>query len=187
MLGARVACTDGECGRLHSLVVDPAHPRVTHLVVEPDLRIGLGRLVPVDLVASAEDEVELTCDLAAFNSLPRAESTEVVPDLSAGYIFLHSTALPRTEVHEVLPEGEAGLQTATRVVATDGQIGAVGGLLTAGDDHRVSSVFVSEARFPWGHKTVSLPVSTVEAFDSDEVRLNLATAEVERLAVGAKS
>jgi hypothetical protein len=187
MLGTPVTCTDGKCGGLHSLVVDPAHPRVTHLVVEPEQRIGLGRLVPIDLVVTANDVVELDCDLAAFNSLPLAESTEVVPGLSAGYIFLHSTPLPTTEVHEVLPEGEAGLQTATQVVATDGPIGAVGGLLTAGDDHRVSSVFVSEERRLWGHKTVSLPASTVAAFTSDAVQLNVATAEAERLAVGSKS
>ena len=80
MLGAPVACTDGKCGVLHSLVVDPGRRRVTHLVVEPELRIGLGRLVSIGLVGSADDEVNLSCDLAAFNSLPRAESTEVVKE-----------------------------------------------------------------------------------------------------------
>jgi hypothetical protein len=187
MLGAPVACTDGKCGVLHSLVVDPGPRRVTHLVVEPELRIGLGRLVSIGLVESADDEVNLSCDLAAFNSLPRAESTEVVKDLSAGYIFLHSTVLLRPEVHEILPEGATGLQTGTEVVATDGHIGVVSGLLTAGEDYGISAVLVSEERHLWGHKTVAVPVSAVTEFDSEAVRLNLATAEVERLAAGSKS
>ena len=184
VLGAKVTCSDGECGVLHTLVVLPDGPQVTHLVVEPEGRIGLGRLVPIELVASTDDVVHLASDLAAFSSLPRAESTEVVQDLTAGYIFLHSYPLPKTEVREVLPTGEEGLGPATQVLATDGAVGAVGGLLTTGDDHRVSSVLVSEERFLWGHKTVAIPVSAIAVFDDDVVRLNLATAQVEGVAVG---
>jgi hypothetical protein len=184
VLGAKVTCSDGECGVLHTLVVLPAGPRVTHLVVEPEGRIGLGRLVPVEMVASSDAVVHLSSDLAAFNALPRAESTEVVQDLTAGYIFLHSDPLPKTEVHEVLPKGEEGLGAATQVLATDGAVGAVGGLVTTGDDHRVSSVLVSEERFLWGHKTVAIPVIAVASFDDDAVQLNLATAQIERVAVG---
>lgn len=187
VLGTQVDGTDGKCGSLHSLVVGPAGPRVAHLVVEPDLRIGLGRLVPIELLVSSNGVVKLNCDLATFNSLPRAESTQVVKDLSAGYIFLHSTVLLRPEVHEVLPPGEAGLRAATQVVATDGAIGDVGGLVTSGDDYQILSVLVTEERLLWGHKTVAIPVSAVAGFDDDAVHLNLPTAEVERVAVGLKS
>ena len=115
-LGSKVTCTDGKCGLVHSLVVDPAGPSVTHLVVEPEHRIGLGRLVPMGLVGSSGAVVELTSDLAEFNSLPLAESTELMPDLGAGYVFLRSAELQRPEVREVLPEGEAGLGSGTQVV-----------------------------------------------------------------------
>jgi hypothetical protein len=190
VLGAKVDCVDGPCGVLHTLVVRPVAPQVarlpqvTHVIVEPEHRIGLGRLVPIGLIASSNDVVQLTSDLATFNLLPLAESTEVVQDLSAGYIFLHSTVLPRTEVHEVLPEGEAGLRPGTEVVATDGAIGVVGGLVTTGDDHTVSSVLVSEERLLWGHKTVAIPMSAVAAFDVQAVQLHLARAEVEQVAQG---
>jgi hypothetical protein len=182
-LGAKVDCTDGPCGVLHTLVVRPAGPQVTHLVVEPEGRIGLGRLVPVELVASSDDVISLSSDLPAFNSLPMAESSEVVEDLSAGYIFLHATLLPRKEVHEVLPEGEEGLGSATQVLATDGAIGGVGGLITTGDSHEISSVIVTEERHLWGHKLVVIPVGTVAAFSDDGVQLNVATADAERVAV----
>ncbi len=186
VLGAKVECTDGPCGVLHTLVVRPSGPQVTHMVVEPEGRIGLGRLVPIELVASADDAINLRSDLAAFNSLPLGESTEVVEGLSAGYIFLHATPLPRKEVHEVLPEGEEGLGSGTQVLASDGPIGGVGGLITTGDGHRISSVLVTEERHLWGHKTVVIPVGTVAAFDNDAVELNVATADVERVAVAFK-
>ncbi len=187
ILGEQVACTDGKCGVLHTLVVNPGDAQVTHLVVEPEGRIGLGRLVPIELVAASGDGVDLSCDLAAFSLLPMAESTEVVQDLSAGYIFLHSEVLPKTEVHEVLPEGEAGWQAATEVLATDGRIGVVGGVLTDGEDYQISAVVVTEGRLLWGHRMVSIPVSAVAAFDSATIQLNLATAELERVAAGYKS
>ncbi len=186
ILGEQVACTDGKCGALHTLAVRRADSHVTHLVVEPEGRIGLGRLVPVELVTASGDGVDLSCDLTAFNSLPLAESTEVVQDLTAGYIFLHSEVLPKTEVHEVLPEGEAGWQAATEVLATDGRIGVVGGALADGEDYRISSLVVTEGRLLWGHKMVVIPVSAVAAFDSGTVQLNLATAEVERVAAALK-
>ena len=126
--------------------------------------------------------MELTCDRAAFNLLPRAERTDVVHDLGAGYVFLQSEVLLRPEVHDVLPAGETGLRAATAVRATDGPIGVLGGLLTTPGDHSVTSVLVSEERLLWGHKTVAIPIGTVASFD-DGVQLNLATVEVGEVAV----
>jgi hypothetical protein len=185
-LGAEVECTDGNCGVVRALVVDPAGPagpRVTHLVVEPEGRIGLGRLVPIELVASAEAVVRLTCDVAALSSFPRAETTEVVRDLGAGYVFLHSEVLLRPEVHDVLPPGETGLREATPVRATDGAIGAAGGLIVRPDDHAITSVMVSEERLLWGHKTLAVPIGVVASFD-DGIQLNLATDAVGQVAEG---
>src|SRR5262249_42158780 len=53
-LGADVRCADGHCGKVKSLVVNQADDAVTHLVVEPAHRRGLGKLVPLRL-AKAPD------------------------------------------------------------------------------------------------------------------------------------
>jgi hypothetical protein len=187
-LGAQVNCTDGKCGAVHVLVVGPAGPvgpqppRLTHLVVEPEGRIGLGRLVPMELVAASGAEVELNCTLSAFGALPRAEGSDVVNDVGAGYVLPTRAGWLRREVHEVLPEGETGLQTATPVLATDGHIGAVDGLLTSPGDHAITSVVVSEERALWGHKIVAIPIGAVASF-ADGVELNLGRAEAEQEAV----
>lgn len=44
-IGAEASCTDGACGAVSRVVVDPVARAVTHLVVEPAHRQGLGRLV----------------------------------------------------------------------------------------------------------------------------------------------
>jgi sporulation protein YlmC with PRC-barrel domain len=84
-LGADVRCTDGSCGKIRSLVINPGSDAVTHLVVEPAHRQGLGKLVPFRLVDttlanSAGDEVRLSCGMADFGQLDPAEAMYSFPD-----------------------------------------------------------------------------------------------------------
>jgi len=47
IIGSEVACSDGVCGDLRRVVIDPVARAVTHLVVEPRHRAG-GHLVQGD-------------------------------------------------------------------------------------------------------------------------------------------
>jgi hypothetical protein len=55
-IGADARCTDGACGKVIRVVVDPVARAVTHLVVEPKHRHGLGRLVPLDAHTSLDEK-----------------------------------------------------------------------------------------------------------------------------------
>jgi sporulation protein YlmC with PRC-barrel domain len=93
-IGTEARCTDGVCGKVSRVVVDPVAEAVTHLVVEPRKREGLGRLVPIDLVeapspgpaspGAASPGVRVRCTLAEFAQLESAEETQFVPG-STGY------------------------------------------------------------------------------------------------------
>jgi len=48
-IGAEASCSDGACGEVTRVIVDPVAAAVAHLVVEPEHRRGLGRLVPLGL------------------------------------------------------------------------------------------------------------------------------------------
>lgn len=79
-LEAEVRCTDGDCGKLRTLVIRRVDDAVTHLVVEPAHREGAGRIVPLGLVdtggaSTAKDEVRLRCTTAEFERLDPAEAT----------------------------------------------------------------------------------------------------------------
>ena len=182
LLGAEVACTDGHCGLVHSLVVDPKAKRVTHLVAEPEHRVGLGRLVPVDLVDAVAGGVRLSCDLATFDQLPHAEDTEVIAGAPIEYArftgWLGAPAPPQTDVRDVLPPGEVGMSSGVVVSATDGPIGVVAGF--AIDRRRPC-----HRRRPRPARTGSYGVTRWSASRSaavtdlrDGVQLNLATADV---------
>ncbi|MGG7377396.1 hypothetical protein ACQ7B2_00880, partial [Escherichia coli] len=72
-IGAKARCSDGECGRVTQVVLDPIADTVTHLIVEPEGREGLGRLVPTSLVQAGGDHVDLQCTRAEFDNLEIAE------------------------------------------------------------------------------------------------------------------
>jgi len=75
-IGTSVACSDGTCGHLERVVLDPVARAVTHLVVQPGLRRGRGRLVPVNRVAAVGKTIRLECTKAAFDALEEAEETQ---------------------------------------------------------------------------------------------------------------
>jgi hypothetical protein len=81
-IGSEVSCSDGVCGELGRVVVDPVAKTLTHLVVEPKHASGVGRLVPVDLVDSAGQEIRLRCSSAEFDALEHAEETQFLPGAS---------------------------------------------------------------------------------------------------------
>ena len=79
-IGSTVACSDGVCGELRRVVIDPVARALAHLVVEAPHRQGTGRLVPVALVEPATGtEIRLRCTKAEFEALDDAEETQLLP------------------------------------------------------------------------------------------------------------
>src|SRR5580700_2825232 len=108
-IGAQVACSDGACGELSRIVVDPVARALTHLVVEPRHRVG-GHLVPVSLVESAAAEIRLRCTISEFDALEAAEETRFLPQADEaggqlGYAAGEAFAWP----HYGLGRGVGGL------------------------------------------------------------------------------
>jgi hypothetical protein len=77
-IGSEVVCSDGVCGEIRRVVVDPVARALTHLVVEPRSQHGTGRLVPIDLAEATGTEVRLRCTLAEFHALEEAEETHFI-------------------------------------------------------------------------------------------------------------
>lgn len=186
-IGAEVACSDGVCGHLIRVVVNPVARTVTHLVVEPTRRSGLGRLVPIDLVETSGAQVQLRCVLAEFAELAIAEDTEFLPGMGSavGYDPQQVSAWPYyglggnailPVVHERVPLGEIEVRRGEQVMATDGTIGRVQGLVIDPVDHHVTHVLLQEGHI-WGRKEVAIPISAVKSV-ADGILVGLTKAEV---------
>jgi hypothetical protein len=191
-IGADARCTDGDCGALIRVVVNPVVREVTHMVVEPKHRVGLGRLVPLGLVTSSGDEVELGCTLAEFEKLDLAEETHFLPGdgLFPGYTSSEVFALPYYGLGvgnvtppvtiDALPVGDVGVRRGESVNATDGHIGQVEGLVIEPVHHHVTHVLLQEGHL-WGRKDLVIPIGAVAGIDEDGIQLNLTKQEIEDL------
>jgi len=184
-IGARATCTDGHCGEVRRLIIDPATDTVTHLVVQPGHRQEAARLVPVDLAEATDDAIRLRCTLAEFDRLDHAAERDLVtgagPVRPGGRFGLtegpSAGAWRQTATFEdVIPGGEDEVGPGDPVLAVDGEIGRVQGFLVNPDDDRVTHVLLQEGHL-WGRKEVAIPISAVIRID-EGIRLNLTTEQV---------
>jgi hypothetical protein len=194
-IGAEVSCTDGVCGKLHRVIVDPVARAVTHLVVRPADRLDLDRLVPLDLVAAVDNGIGLRCSQADFRRLKAAEETQFIPGdltgygpgetlawpyygLGPGFAGFGPDPVPPGVTYDTVPLGEVDVRRGEPVHATDGSIGRVQGLVIDRTSHRVTHVLLEEGHL-WGKKEVAIPVRAVTAVDPEEgIRLSLSRQQV---------
>jgi sporulation protein YlmC with PRC-barrel domain len=183
-IGARASCTDGHCGEVRRLIIDPATNTVTHLVIQPGHRQEAGRLVPVHLVETTDGEIRLRCTRADFGKLDHATERDLVggpesPQI-AGHGSVTAGAVRQATVFEdVVPVGEEEVGPGDRVHAVDGEIGRVQGFLVSPDDNRVTHVLLQEGHL-WGRKKVAIPISAVTGIDAG-IRVNLTKKQVGEL------
>ncbi|MGA3218152.1 MAG: PRC-barrel domain-containing protein [Acidimicrobiales bacterium] len=208
-IGSDVSSSDGPCGELRRVVIDPVARALTHLVVGAPHGRDKGHLVPISLAAPTTDGIALACTTAEFEKLDEAEETQFIPGGSGqlGYeqdqmlswpyyglgigssgmgslsrgMGMGSTGVagPQVVTNDRVPLGEVELRRGEHVFATDGAIGRVKGLVVHPDDHCVTHVLLDEGHL-WGQKRVAIPISAVKDVD-DGLRLNLTKDDVRDL------
>jgi sporulation protein YlmC with PRC-barrel domain len=200
-IGAAATCTDGPCGAVSRVVVDPVARELTHLVIEPEHRSGLARLVPLDMVEGGDDGVRLRYTRAEFDQLPSAEETDFLPGGSGydaysaheayywPYFGLEGGGDPSlalasaVETRDMLPPGEIGVRRGEAIHASDGEIGKVEGFVVDSVGGHVTHVVLQEGHL-WGRKQVAIPIGAVEKI-GDGITTKLTKHEIEALpAVG---
>jgi hypothetical protein len=185
-IGAHVDATDGRCGSLIRVIVDPATESLTHLAVAPGHHAERARLVPADLVAGVEDKViRLSCTTKEFEHLDAAEDIELLS--SADLIATQQAigiALPtghhsKPRLSDVVPTGEVAVRHGDAVHCKDGWIGSVDGLVIDPGSEHVTHVILQEGHL-WGSKHVAIPIGAANRVEN-EIRVDLTKKEIEAL------
>jgi len=194
-IGADVSCTDGICGKLGRLVIDPPARTVTHLVV--DDRQFQGRLVPLSLVDvdAATGQIGLRCTIEEFGKLDPASRTVPLQDNDADPDVRHqdqfqmrsmaSTYLadPPSVTYDTLPSGEVAVRRGEHVHATDGAIGQIQGLVIDSGSHQLTHVLLQEGHV-LSRKIVAIPIGAVAGVNQEGIQLNITRQQVKDLSPG---
>jgi hypothetical protein len=206
IIGTHVFCTDGECGELARVIVNPVARTVTHLVVAPKHHRGVGRLVPVELVQASDKTIHLRCTSAEFERCDDAEESQFLPYTdpesgstggalswpyyglhfdseptgSTGFATLDAPAVPKPVVSDRIPLGEVEISRGDQVYASDGPIGVIEGLVIDPRDDHVTHVLLQEGHL-WGRKQVAIPVSSLIHSDAGLIRVGLTKEQISDL------
>jgi sporulation protein YlmC with PRC-barrel domain len=195
-IGSGTRGSDGFRGEVRCVVIDPAAGTVTHLVVEPEGREGLARLVPLDIVDATTEEIRLDCTEEEFRNLPPAEQTlaefvlgydvpvQVLPPgwRDAGGPVVEGSTVPRIpekETIDIVPPGEIEEGSGGRVHATDGDIGQLRGIRIDPGSRKITHLLLREGHL-WGRKEVAIPFGEIAGLD-DGIRLRITKQQVEDL------
>jgi hypothetical protein len=196
VIGNDALCSDGYRGQVRAVVIDPAAGTVTHIVVEPEGRQGLARLVPLHLVDAASVQIRLRCTEAEFMNLDAAEETlaefavgETVPVqlLAPGWRGADGPStdgssilrIPEKETIDVIPPGEVEERGGDHVHATDGDTGQVRAFRIDSGSGQLTHVLVREGH-AWGRRDVAIPFDKVTGLDGG-IRLSITRQQVRDL------
>jgi hypothetical protein len=202
-IGADASCSDGDCGHLSRIIVNPADWQVTHLVVEPKFGNGAARFVPVGLADATKGQLRLRCTRAEFHGLPPAQETETVTELdptghrdptinpnflpmSAGAVWQFGERgpsqprAPQEVTVDSVPSGEVDIRHELVVCATDGELGQVQGLVVEPGGGYGTHVLLQGAHM-WGRKEVAIPIGAVTKIGTLLLHLNLTRHQVREL------
>lgn len=197
-IGSRVHCTDGDCGRLRRVVVDPHTQRVTDLIVEKGFLLKKDRVLPADLVERTSDgDLYLGIPADALKNYPEYKDvsfTELAPEAKTGVYDRgdvrcwqqeYGTACPepvvpmvKKEIHGGVDSDLAVVERGTPVKNKRGTVGRVDHLLVDEATGEISHLVVRRGLIPY---YPIVPMSEVRSLSDEAVTIDLTEEQVDDL------
>lgn len=204
--GAEVLSSDGtKLGHVERLVVDPARGEVTHVTVSKGVFFPDERVVPVDIVSGADQDMVHLAAAIEPRDLPRFEEVHYVevddetttrryPDATSRpliwsyptYAALPTAGYPLYPMYPVgkvpsvernVPPDAMVVRTGSTVVSSDGEnVGKVREA-TIGEDGALVSIEVDPG---WFRSERSIPAHFVHVVEEDRVKLAVAASTLEQ-------
>lgn len=202
-IGTQVHCRDGQCGKLHKVVLDPHTQRVTDLIVERGFLLTMDRVVPLNIVEQAtREQVTLSISSQELSEYPEyrmLEFEEPAPEVKAGHydrrdvrcwvgryrMACHEPVLPmvRRQLHKGVSPNRAVIERGMPVRNISGrdggsEIGQVDHLLVDPDSGEVSHLVIRKGLLPY---YPILSIAQVESVTDEAVSVSLRDGEIELL------
>ena len=182
-IDADVICSDGDCGQVTYVIVDPRTEKITHIVVKEKHFPNEERLVPMDFVGNtSSDSLHLSCDRNHLAHMQRFIKHEFIgmdapfESYAPSRYLLWPYEIPEEHFvdikHEQIPPGELAIRRGAQVIAMDGPVGKVDEFLVDPGSGSVTHIILREGHL-WGQKDVVIPISQVDYLMENSVYLKL--------------
>ena len=197
-INAKVLCTDGECGHVTQVLINPVTKKVTHMVVKETGILGQERKVSIEyIVDSLPQKINLRIDKESFQQLDYFVSNKYVMGeepfdvyLQDQY-YLHPFVVPIYDSDYSynniyfkrvanIPAGEIAIYHGVEVFATDGKVGKVDEFLVSSQDNKITHLVLREGHI-WDQKHITIPVSEIDHINIDGVYLTLTKEAISQL------
>ena len=191
-LKAKVQCSDGACGKVTNVVINPVTHHVSHIAIEnKDLPENSTRLVPVDLIASTTpSEVVLTCSIADVVAMQPFVVDSFVQATGPGQAYSSGDAYSSQYVYndtgydnvqsEIVPKGELAIYSGLPIEASDGKLGKLHELVIDPKTGDITHIQKREGHL-FGKIAVAIPISDIDFFDGETIYLKLDKKAVKAL------
>ncbi|MHC1712705.1 MAG: hypothetical protein AB9872_11215 [Solidesulfovibrio sp.] len=186
-LSAPVHATDALVGRVEHVIINPESGVATHVVVRETQEPNTLRLVPKkDIAKTSADGVFLT--VSAKHMATLKEYIQVDYYSPAFFLALakkEHCKLPMAPSgwsveHPSTPEGFVALVGHEPVLATDGKVGQVDGVLADRHTGRVTHLLLRQGHL-WGAREVQVPAGLVARYEEGQVLLSTDKATIGKL------
>ena len=190
-INAKVYCQDKLCGHTQAVILDPDSEVVTHVVVKERKIPHTQRLVPIDTIdASLENNIQLNCDQAKFESMPPFVDVEYV-QASIPYFtqacdydltYPRPIIIPERKMvslkHYHLPGNELAVRQGIPVYSAEGYVvGKVDEFLVDRGSGNITHLILREGHL-WGQKDVVIPAEEIDKVKETKLRLKLKKNEI---------
>ncbi len=181
-IDAEVICTDGPVGLSKSIIIDPIHQKVTHIVIAEKRFPHIERLVPLELLVSTEaSTIHLRCTRSELAFMEPFMEVEFITEegispegeyrdrLYWPYVLPEENVVLPIEI-ERIPSGEIEARRGMRVHAKDGTIGRVDEFIVDPVNGHITHMVLREGHL-WGKRDITVPLSEIERIEDDGVYL----------------
>jgi len=192
-IDAQIQCTNGQCGKLAGVVMNPESRCITDLIVEKGFLLKHDRILPLSVMESAtEENVYLSINSNELDQYPEyrvieyeepvtgleQQSTPIVTPYGMQGALDPVVPMVKKKIREGIG-GQKVIERGMHVKSTDGTFGKVDHVLMNLESKEVTHLVVRRGMIFSDH--VVIPISMIEEVREDSIFVTGTAEELEQL------
>ena len=192
-LGAKVQCTDGQCGNLSKLVVDPNNGYITDIIVKKGFLLTTDTVLPITLVENVTDEqIYLSIpsdDISRYPAyrvtefeepaeIPGQPSASVISPFGVQTITEPAVPMVKRKISQGIEAGRQVIDAGMTIRNDEGIIGKVDRVIIDPITGKITHIVINKGLIV-SNLTI-IPIAIVESIYNDGIFVLATDQEIEQ-------